>query len=53
MNDEEQIISPDDVFNQQNSIMKPLDIANLLGIIATTFSTGMGFIFGYYFKGNH
>ena len=42
-----------DVFNQQNSIMKPLDIANLLGIIATTFSTGMGFIFGYYFKGNH
>ena len=30
-----------------------LDIANILGLLATTFSSGMGFIFGYYFKGNH
>lgn len=38
-------------FNQTSG-MKPLDVANIVPIITTTLGTGMGFIIGYYFKGN-
>ena len=36
-----------------NKEIKLLDIPNILSLLATTFGSGLGFIFGYYFKGNN
>lgn len=32
--------------------VKPVDIATILPLITTTLGTGLGFIMGYYFKGD-
>jgi hypothetical protein len=40
------------VFFPENKIIEPVDIGKIVPLITTTFGTGMGFIIGYYFKGN-